>query len=360
MSGIATAVAGSAIVGGILQHDAAGKAADAQQAASQTAANASLQATKDTNALQWQMYQQNLANQSPYLKSGNLALSALSGGLGLGNPYNTPTSTATQGNPGIQPVNQGPRTQNISSGDWRGANPQLAVAGDVSTNTATQGVNTGLGTVGSSSTPYGPTPTTNYGATPEEMAAANASHVTNGVGDFTKTFAPSDLTTDPSYQWRLQQGQMNLDQSAAARGTLGSGQNLRDVVNYGQGAASQEYQSAYDRFMNNQNTAYNRLAGLAGVGQTTANNIGTSGQNTASQIGNTTMAGVNAANQANLGGANAGAAGTIGQANAITGGLNNAANNYMMYQAYNQPQQSGYRGSSYPDAGSSGIPMNIG
>ena len=53
---------------------------------------------------------------------------------------------------------------------------------------------------------------------------------------------------DPSYQFRLDEGMRNLLANKAAVGGLGSGQTLRDIMNYGQGAASQEYQNAYNRF----------------------------------------------------------------------------------------------------------------
>jgi hypothetical protein len=80
---------------------------------------------------------------------------------------------------------------------------------------------------------------------------------------------------------------------------------------------SQEYQSAYNRALTGYNTGvasenqlYNRQAGLAGIGQTSANLVGQAGQNYATNAGNLMT-----------GGAAAQAAGQVGQANAITGGL---------------------------------------
>jgi len=55
------------------------------------------------------------------------------------------------------------------------------------------------------------------------------------------------LDQDPGYQFRLQQGLDALQNSAAARGGLGDPNTLRAVQDYGQGAASQEYQNAYNR-----------------------------------------------------------------------------------------------------------------
>jgi hypothetical protein len=72
---------------------------------------------------------------------------------------------------------------------------------------------------------------------------------------------------DPSYQFRLGEGQKALERSAAARGTLLGGGTLKALTNYGQKAASQEYQSAYDRAMSafkaNQTGRQNRMATLA-------------------------------------------------------------------------------------------------
>lgn len=56
-------------------------------------------------------------------------------------------------------------------------------------------------------------------------------------------------TSDPSYQFRLQQGQQALERSAAAKGMLGSGNILQALQDYGQGAASQEFQNQYNRLL---------------------------------------------------------------------------------------------------------------
>ena len=58
---------------------------------------------------------------------------------------------------------------------------------------------------------------------------------------------PSAVNLDPSYQWRLGQGQKALEQSAAGRGTLRSGGTLKNLLSYGQDMASQEYGNIYGR-----------------------------------------------------------------------------------------------------------------
>jgi len=107
----------------------------------------------------------------------------------------------------------------------------------------------------------------------------------------------SQLQFDPGYAFRLQEGIKALDRSAAARGGLLGGNQLRGVSEYGQGLASQEFGNAYNRFIGEQATRRNALAGLVGQSQTTANTIGTAGQNMASNVGNLAMQ--QATNQAN-------------------------------------------------------------
>jgi hypothetical protein len=57
----------------------------------------------------------------------------------------------------------------------------------------------------------------------------------------------TDMAADPGYQFRLQQGQEALERSGAARGVTRTGGTLKDIVDYGQRAASQEYGNVYNR-----------------------------------------------------------------------------------------------------------------
>lgn len=63
-----------------------------------------------------------------------------------------------------------------------------------------------------------------------------------------------DMQQDPSYQFRLNQGQQALERSGAARGVTNTGGNLKDILDYGQNAASQEYGNIYNRNLTNYNT----------------------------------------------------------------------------------------------------------
>lgn len=64
-------------------------------------------------------------------------------------------------------------------------------------------------------------------------------------------------TSDPSYEFRLKQGQQALERSGAAKGLLNSGNMAIALQDYGQNAASQEYGAQFDRL----------LKGMSGVSQ---------------------------------------------------------------------------------------------
>jgi hypothetical protein len=65
-------------------------------------------------------------------------------------------------------------------------------------------------------------------------------------GDFQPPTAAEALN-DPGYQFRTQQGQDALQNAAAAKGTLADSGTLKALTDYGQGAASQEYQNVWQR-----------------------------------------------------------------------------------------------------------------
>jgi hypothetical protein len=55
------------------------------------------------------------------------------------------------------------------------------------------------------------------------------------------------LEEDPGYQFRLDEGTRRLQARAAAGGLLRTGRTLKELMDYGQNAASEEYQKAYNR-----------------------------------------------------------------------------------------------------------------
>jgi len=90
----------------------------------------------------------------------------------------------------------------------------------------------------------------------------------NGLSGLSRLMQdPSSIRDNPAYQWRFDQGMDMHDRSAAANGRLFSGGHERDLMAYGQGLASQEYGNEWDR-----------MFGLAGMGQQSAGQLGALGQ----------------------------------------------------------------------------------
>lgn len=98
---------------------------------------------------------------------------------------------------------------------------------------------------------------------------------------------------NPGYQFSLEQGEGALQDSAAAKGSLFSGNTEEALTKYAENAASSNYTDVYNRAFNEYlqnygqyNNQLNRLSALAGTGQTTANALGTQGLEAARNVGN--------------------------------------------------------------------------
>ena len=112
-------------------------------------------------------------------------------------------------------------------------------------------------------------------------------------GYFNQTYTGQDIYSDPSYQFRLQQGQDAIQSSAASKGGLLSGATLKALQDFGQQSASQEYGNAYNRFNADQTNRYNRLSNIIGMGQNAAAQVGNAGMQTGQAVANNTMAAAN-------------------------------------------------------------------
>jgi hypothetical protein len=138
-------------------------------------------------------------------------------------------------------------------------------------------------------------------------------------GALTRKFSAADFEADPGYQFQLAEGEQAANRAAAARGGFNSGRTLKELMRYGQGLANTTYQDAYNRYNTDQSNLYNRLAGIAGTGQTAATTLGDAGANYAANVGNTLTGGATAQAASRIAGANARTSGYMGAANAITG-----------------------------------------
>ena len=92
---------------------------------------------------------------------------------------------------------------------------------------------------------------------------------------------PNQYKQSTGYNWLQQQGISAMDKSASARGKLDSGQHSKDLTQYGQGLALQDYQGYLGRL----ESLMNRYAGTSQVGQTSSAQVAGLGANAANQVG---------------------------------------------------------------------------
>lgn len=150
-----------------------------------------------------------------------------------------------------------------------------------------------------------------------EAGYSALSDILNMKPYLTHKFGQEDFQAgiDPSYNWRLQQGNLATTNLANRAGGAIGGNALTGLNDYAQGAASQEYGNAFNRYQTERGNIYNTLASIAGLGGTSLGQTGQLAGNTAANIG-----------QAQMAGANAAAGGIVGASNAISGGMQNYGN----------------------------------
>jgi len=149
---------------------------------------------------------------------------------------------------------------------------------------------------------------------PGDVGTASSSSA-GGYGSLNAPFtADTFKTMSPAYQFQLQQGQQGVLNSETGQGAL-SGAALKDLTSFNQGLANTSFNNAFQQYQEQQSNTYNRLMGVAQMGQGAASNQATGASNFGSSIG---------ASATNVGTAQAG--GAIGVGNAISGGLSSAAN----------------------------------
>ena len=174
-------------------------------------------------------------------------------------------------------------------------------------------------------------------------------------------FDPSQIANNPSYQFNLNQGLGALDRIAAKNRNLGSGNRMTAATDFAQGLASNELQNEYGRqmqtFQTNEGNRFNqinhgnqniaarfdastndfngrlsRIAGLAGMGQSGAQQQSNMTQSFGNTLSNIAMqSGANQANTLNNIG-QARASGFLGQANAMNNMWNTAATAFGAYK----------------------------
>lgn len=116
------------------------------------------------------------------------------------------------------------------------------------------------------------------------------------AGQINQNVTPEEVMSDPGYQFGMDQGLQALARRQSAMGGRVSGQAMKAATQFGTNYASTGYNAAYQR----RQDRLNRLAALAGIGQTATGSSAAAGGQSANAISNLLMQGANNAGAARL------------------------------------------------------------
>lgn len=144
-------------------------------------------------------------------------------------------------------------------------------------------------------------------------------------GFFSHAFDAKDLNANlaPNYEFSLKQGQGAVENFNNAASGL-SGNTFKAMEDYTQNFAQNAYQQAFQNYNANQTNIFNRLASIAGLGQTAGSNSATGASTFGGNIASSQMAAGNAT-----------AAGYMGVGNAVSGGANSIGQYYLLQSLMN-------------------------
>jgi hypothetical protein len=284
---------GLSLLGGLASSSAASDAQDAQ-----------IEGVNAANRLSDRQFQQQRADQAPFLRSGTAANDMLAHLLGIqtqdtANPFNSDEANS-----------EVTRLMSLNGGDRNAAINQVAAG---------------------------------WGLTPNQTGAQTA-----GFGSLLKSFTADDLGNDPIYKLTgdaaLRTGTQQLNRLAAANGSLNSGAQAKALARFGADTQAQYAGDAYNRFNTNQGNQFNRLASLSGAGQTAAGTVGAAGQANALTQGNNLISAGNARGAA-----------SIGAGNSLTSALNNGLNYYNTNSLINRLMPPGIPAGGYMPANATNL-----
>lgn len=285
---------GAVLASGYMSSQAAGDAADAQEAAASR-----------SDATQRYMYDTTRQDNAPFLQNGTKANNQLALMLGLGTAGSGKTKTADDFYSELMdqwsasPSTQGSIKSNF--GVWNGT---AIVPDEAALRAAAERM-------------------------AQQQAATGPEQANPLYGTLTKKFSLDDLSKDPVYQSGLQfgldEGNKGIERQAAASGQMLSGATLKALAKYATDYAGTKAGESRARFVADQDSTINRINALATGAQTASSNIGSAGINAG-----------NAISQNQLGVGNARAASAIGSANAWSGAISNGINSYQQNQLLNK------------------------
>lgn len=335
------AVAGATLVGGVIASDSANSASNKQGTA-----------TKEGIAANDRSLALTRADQAPFREGGTAAMTSLRNMLGIGvadggdwkaqlkqgyadvfkaNPQMNPAALAalnSQIDAVDNPTAEGPGGVSVFDFAKRMGVPSPGNVGDV------------LGLVGKSPA-HAPTTYDNNGNVINDGGAPQGGEF--GTSPLQRTFSVDDFWKDPvvqlGYQSGLDLGTKALKNAAPLTTGLDSGAAMKELTKFGEDYAGSKAADSQARFEGNKTNVFNRLAAMAGIGQT-ANSVTSSANMNA---GNNNAALISAQG-------NASAASSIASGNAFAGGANNIASWWQQQNMLNQ-MKSGQTGNGYFGAG---------
>jgi len=311
-----------ALAGAAASESASSKAAKAQQAGTGAATE---EQAREFDAIQ--------KAQAPFQAAGNAGLNRLRDMLGFGDSssYNNAidkTQFITGYNKQLVPASLG----NIDKAGYLEANPDVAASSVYGSNPEGHFQDWG---VRENRKQYVNTPI--YDTDKMNAAIAQAKQ-DQPYGSLQKKFSVADFWNDPvtqlSYQSGLDLGTKALKNAAPLTTGLDSGAALKELTKFGTDYTGMKAGDAYARHTGDQTNQFNRLAAMAGIGQTANQTTATAGMN----MGNNVSALL-------AGQGNANAAMQIARGNANTGAVTSVANWWQQQQMLNRM---GYGNQAYP------------
>lgn len=211
-----------------------------------------------TNQTKWMndlLQQQMMELNAPYMQYGGASFEKLAGLLGVDAPSQMHYGSVDELVNAIMPV-------------WNSSNPSARTGKPLYYDPITGAV-TGI----PGGIPLGITTKTGTEADVRAAAESLYTDLTKPVehgedfGSLLEPFTMEDYQESPNYQFNLDQGQQAIDRAAAARGDYLSPEAVKELTEYSQNLASNEYLNSYNMFNQNNANVYDMLMGATNVGQ---------------------------------------------------------------------------------------------
>lgn len=280
--GIAGAIVGAAVIGGV-----------AKSVGAHNAANAQVHAADQANSLQSAQYAQTRNDLNPYNMAGQGALNSLTNALGTTHPNSQP-----YGQQSMYGGFQGDGSGHTAYGGYGQAGQYGRDGGQFGGSFGNQSEGRYIPDV---QVPY-------YGQEQGAPPQQSSGGLPNGYLSQPFNMTQANLEQTPGYQFTLSQGLKSVNNALGARGLLNSGAVLKGGAEYATGLADNTYTNQFNMDQTQKQNIFNRLLGTAILGENAAAQTGSFGTQTAASMAQNT-----------IGAGNAQAASSLAQGNAIGG-----------------------------------------